>query len=102
LNNLEACGLLRLQSSSRTFTVLRRSLNLTVDDVNEIHPTDISYVHSIYAPLSARLIQWAAKPGWKTISDVMNLLPGQLVQESQALPIDLRRRSQFDFLKFFF
>lgn len=92
LYNLEACGLLKVQLSNRPFTVIRRTLNLTVDDVNEIHPTDISYVHSIYAPLSVRLIQWAAKPGWKSILDVLNLIPGQLVQETQSLPINLRRR----------
>ena len=92
LQNLEACGLLRIQQSSRPFTVIRRALNLTVDDVNEIHPTDISYVHSIYAPLSIRLIQWAAKPGWKSITDVLNLIPGHLIQETQPLSINLRRR----------
>nr|CAH0102586.1 unnamed protein product [Daphnia galeata] len=94
LHNLEACGLLRLQQSNRPFTVIRRALNLTVDDVNEITPTDISYVHSIYAPLSVRLIQWAAKPGWKQISDVLNLIPGHLVQETQPISIDLRRNSK--------
>jgi hypothetical protein len=25
--------------------------------VNELNPTDISYVHSVYAPLSVRLVQ---------------------------------------------
>ncbi|KAI9565724.1 Vacuolar protein sorting-associated protein 33A [Daphnia sinensis] len=80
LHNLEA----------RPFTVIRRALNLTVDDVNEITPTDISYVHSIYAPLSVRLVQWAAKPGWKQISDVLNLIPGPLVQETQPISMDLR------------
>jgi len=92
LNNLETCGLLRVQQSSRPFTVLRKTLNLTVDDVNEIYPTDISYVHSIYAPLSVRLVQGAGKPGWKQISDVLNLIPGHLMQETQPLPINLRRR----------
>ena len=95
LNNLETCGLLRVQQSSRPFTVLRKTLNLTVDDVNEIYPTDISYVHSIYAPLSVRLVQGAGKPGWKQISDVLNLIPGHLMQETQPLPINLRRRSLF-------
>ncbi|XP_032777743.2 vacuolar protein sorting-associated protein 33A [Daphnia magna] len=94
LHNLETCGLLRLQQSSRPFTVIRRALNLTVDDVNEITPTDISYVHSIYAPLSVRLVQWAAKPGWKQISDVLNLIPGPLVQETQPISMDLRRNSK--------
>jgi hypothetical protein len=102
LYNLEACGLLKVQQSNRPFTVIRRTLNLTVDDVNEIHPTDISYVHSIYAPLSVRLIQWAAKPGWKSILDVLNLIPGPLVQEKQPLPINLRRRSTFRLIVVYF
>lgn len=98
LHNLEASGLIRTQQSSRPFAVIRRALNLTVDDVNEIHPTDISYVHSVYAPLSVRLIQNAAKPGWKHIADVLNLIPGPLIQETQPLPINLRRRSMFCFV----
>lgn len=90
---MEACGLLRLQQSSRPFTVIRRALNLTVDDVNEIQPSDISYVHSIYAPLSVRLVQWAAKPGWKQITDVLTLIPGPLVQETQPISMDFKRLS---------
>lgn len=93
LHNLEACGLLRLQLSARPFTVMRRALNLVVEDVNEIQPTDISYVHSIYAPLSVRLIQNAAKPGWKSIADVLSLIPGNLIQETQPLPISLKRKA---------
>lgn len=92
LYNLESSGLLRLQQSNRPFTVIRRALNLTVDDVNEIQPTDISYVHSIYAPLSVRLVQWSTKPGWKHISDVLNLIPGPTVQETQPMSLDLRSR----------
>ena len=46
----------------------------------------------------------AAKPGWRSISDVLNLIPGQLVQETQPLPINLRRRRTFhliiEFLNF--
>lgn len=93
LHNLETCGLLRLQQSARPFAVLRRALNLVVEDVNETQPTDISYVHSIYAPLSVRLVQNAVKPGWKNIADVLSLIPGNLVQETQPLPLSLKRKS---------
>lgn len=34
-------------------------LRLIVDDVDEFHPNDISYVYSGYAPLSIRLVQCA-------------------------------------------
>eukprot|EP00866_Antonospora_locustae_P001081 jgi/Antlo1/1081/1283 len=34
-------------------------LRLIVDDVDELHPNDISYVYSGYAPLSIRLVQCA-------------------------------------------
>lgn len=34
-------------------------LRLIVDDVDEFHPNDISYVYSGYAPLSVRLVQCA-------------------------------------------
>ncbi|KAI8970174.1 Sec1-like protein [Mycotypha africana] len=42
-----------------TFAQCRRSLRLIVDDVNELHPNDISYVYSGYAPMSIRLVQAA-------------------------------------------
>lgn len=53
--------------SSRNYAVLRKRLQLTLDDVNEQQPTDIAYVHSVYAPLSIRLIQNFQSPGWRAI-----------------------------------
>lgn len=77
LNNLEGIGLLKVQSSSRQYTVLRKTLKLTVADTSEINPTDISYVHSIYAPLSVRLTEQLLKNGGlKQMQDVLGLLPG--------------------------
>lgn len=46
-------------ASRSTFTQCRRLLRLIVDDVDEFHPNDISYVYSGYAPLSIRLVQCA-------------------------------------------
>lgn len=57
LVNLEKLGLLAPQVSSRNYAVLRKRLNLTLDDVDEQNPSDVAYVHSFYAPLSIRLIQ---------------------------------------------
>ena len=80
--NLEKSKLLCSNSStsaSSIYSILRNRLRLTQDDVNEQNPNDITYVHSVYAPLSIRLIQYCSSPGWKTIRDVLDMLPGNLV-----------------------
>jgi hypothetical protein len=70
------------QLSTRNYAVLRKRLNLTLDDVNEQDPSDTAYVHSVYAPISIRLVENFAKPsGWKGIRDVLDLLPGPTVEE---------------------
>ncbi|PSN50584.1 Vacuolar protein sorting-associated protein 33A [Blattella germanica] len=93
LSNLENAGLLKIQQGSRQYTVLRKTLRLTVEDGSEIAPTDISYVHSVYAPISVRLAQHLVRPnGWKGIQDVLGLLPGPTVEETQQLPAGHGRR----------
>lgn len=78
--NLEKAGLLKQQQSVRQYAVLRKALRLTVEDESEITPKDISYVHSIYAPLSVRLAEQLVQPnGWQGLNDVMGLLPGPTV-----------------------
>ena len=80
--NLEKSKLLCSNSStsaSSIYSILRNRLRLTQDDVNEQNPNDITYVHSVYAPLSIRLIQYCSSPGWKTIRDVLDMLPGNLI-----------------------
>ncbi|OBZ88579.1 Vacuolar protein sorting-associated protein 33A [Choanephora cucurbitarum] len=63
LHRLEKLGLWTKRTNSAasrsTFAQCRRLLKLIVDDVDERHPNDISYVYSGYAPLSIRLIQSA-------------------------------------------
>lgn len=77
VTKLEKIGLLKLPSGSRQYTVLRKALRLTMEDTSEINPTDISYVHSIYAPLSIRLCEQVTKNGGpKQLQDVLGLLPG--------------------------
>ena len=72
------------QVSSRNYAVLRKRLTLTLDDVDEQEPADIAYVHSVYAPLSVRLVQGLNRPGgWRSIRDVLDLLPGPTVEETQ-------------------
>ncbi|XP_043266692.1 vacuolar protein sorting-associated protein 33A [Venturia canescens] len=88
LLNLEKAGLLRSQQSARQYAVLRKALRLTVEDENEIAPKDISYVHSVYAPLSIRLAEQLVQPGgWQGLNDVLGLLPGPAVSS------DLRNTS---------
>lgn len=63
LHRLEKLGLWMKRTNSAasrsTFAQCRRMLRLIVDDVDELHPNDISYVYSGYAPLSIRLVQCA-------------------------------------------
>ncbi|KAG8187464.1 hypothetical protein JTE90_009533 [Oedothorax gibbosus] len=91
LNNLEKAELLKVQGA-RSYSVIRKTLRLTVDDVNEQFPSDISYVHSGYAPLSVRLAQFLTQPGWRAIPDVLNILPGPTVEGVQKIPMGLRKR----------
>ncbi|KAJ8675690.1 hypothetical protein QAD02_011476 [Eretmocerus hayati] len=80
LLNLEKVGLLKVQQSTRQYSVLRKALRLTVEDESEITPKDISYVHSIYAPLSVRLAEQLVQPGgWQGLNDILGLLPGPAV-----------------------
>lgn len=49
-----------------------------MEDTSEIDPKDISYVHSVYAPLSVRIAEQLTKnDGWKQLQDVIGLLPGR-------------------------
>ncbi|ELT89435.1 hypothetical protein CAPTEDRAFT_101629 [Capitella teleta] len=93
LHNLEKAGLLKIQGA-RTYPTLRKTLKLIVEEVNEQNPNDISYVYSGYAPLSVRLAQIAHRPGWRSIHEALNLLPGPTIDEIQQIPMELRRRSQ--------
>ena len=86
LHNLEKVGLLQAQGTNRNYAVLRKRLRLTMDDVDEQNPKDIAYVHSVYAPLSIRLISSFEHPGWKSIRDILELLPGPVLEEKQAIP----------------
>ena len=50
-------------------------------------PTDTAYVHSVYAPITIRLVESFSKPGgWRAIEDVLkNLLPEPTVEEVSLL-----------------
>ncbi|CAG2167401.1 unnamed protein product [Oppiella nova] len=93
-NNLEKVGLIRISGgySHRVYNVLRKTLRLTVRDINEVNPTDIAYVHSGYAPLSVRLAQYLDHPGWRAITDVLKTLPEPTIEETQEIAAGLRKR----------
>lgn len=57
-----------------------------MEDTSEVNPTDISYVHSIYAPLSIRLCEQVTKNGGlKHLQDVLGLLPGSKKDKSLSV-----------------
>ncbi|GAB5579001.1 vacuolar protein sorting-associated protein 33B isoform X1 [Prionailurus iriomotensis] len=96
LYNLEKAGLLKPQTGGRNnYPTIRKTLRLWMDDVNEQHnPTDISYVYSGYAPLSVRLAQLLSRPGWRSIEEVLRILPGPHFEERQPLPTGLQKKRQ--------
>lgn len=83
LGNLERAGLIRAQTGSRSYAVLRKTLKLTVEDSDEIRPKDISYVHLLYAPLSIRIVENILKPaGWQGMKDILNEIPGPSFEDN--------------------
>lgn len=76
LGKLEKSGLVKLQGGSRSYNILRKTLNLTVDDFQEVNPKDISYVHSFYAPLTVRIVEHSLRPlGWSGLNDILSCIP---------------------------
>ncbi|XP_005922805.2 vacuolar protein sorting-associated protein 33A isoform X1 [Haplochromis burtoni] len=95
LNNLEKAGLLKPQTGSRNnYPTIRKTLKLWMEDANEQNPNDISYVYSGYSPLSIRLTQILARPGWRSIEEVLKMLPGPHFEERQQLPSGLHKKRQ--------
>uniref|UniRef100_A0A8I5TXL5 Vacuolar protein sorting-associated protein 33A n=1 Tax=Pongo abelii TaxID=9601 RepID=A0A8I5TXL5_PONAB len=95
LHNLEKAGLLKPQTGGKNnYPTIRKTLRLWMDDVNEQNPTDISYVYSGYAPLSVRLAQLLSRPGWRSIEEVLRILPGPHFEERQPLPTGLQKKRQ--------
>ena len=62
LVHLQDLGLLLKSPAPTPFVSARKPLKLiTSDEVDDAHPTDISFTYSGYAPLSIRLVQAAAQ-----------------------------------------
>ncbi|CAL5035573.1 unnamed protein product [Urochloa decumbens] len=76
LYNLEKAGLFKKQESRSNWVGITRALQLIVDVNDTASPSDISYIFSGYAPLSIRLVQHAVRSGWRSIEELLKLLPG--------------------------
>ena len=70
--------MLKLQQGSRAaLPVLRKAFRLFVEQVDEVDPNDVAYVHACYAPLSIRLVEHAiARPGKRRLLGTWCLLSG--------------------------
>jgi hypothetical protein len=88
LGKLEKSGMIRVQSGSRSYNILRKTLNLTVEDFMEVAPKDISYVHSFYAPMLVRIVEYSLKPlGWSGLNDILSCIPEPSFEDYQ-LPLN--------------
>jgi vacuolar protein sorting-associated protein 33A len=90
LQNMEKMGLLRRREglwmdTASPFAHLRKALVLIHAEVDTVHPDDIAYVSSGYAPLSVRLVQTAIQ-GWTNREDVLRELPGRCLDIVQQCP----------------
>ena len=105
LLNLERLGLLTRQEGhlSRAaafltgpYGTVRKNLKLVVDDALDMQTnvaTDMAYVYSCFAPITARLVQAAVRPGgWRAIEDALKAIPGPTVEAEQDIPAGVRQR----------
>lgn len=59
------------------------------------NPNDIAYVHSGYAPLSVRLVQFLERQsGWRGMEELLKNIPGQTVEEKQEIPPALIKKGK--------
>ncbi|XP_024969403.1 vacuolar protein-sorting-associated protein 33 homolog [Cynara cardunculus var. scolymus] len=84
LNNLEKAGLVKKQEGKSNWLMIKRALQLVVEDTDTTNPKDVSYVFSGYAPLSIRLIQHAIRSGWRPLEEILKLLPGTHTESKRS------------------
>ena len=59
------------------------------------NPNDIAYVHSGYAPLSVRLVQFLERQSdWRGMEELLKNIPGQTVEEKQEIPPALIKKGK--------
>ena len=87
LDTLAEAGLLSPAVSNKrsNYSVLSKRLGIIKDNVDEQSPHDIAYVHSVYGPLSVRLVMNCEAPGWRNIRDVLDMLPGPSFEDTQQV-----------------
>ena len=87
LDSLSEASLLSPVVSSKrsNYSVLSKRLGIIKDNVDEQSPHDIAYVHSVYGPLSVRLVMNCLSPGWRNIRDVLDMLPGPSFEDTQQV-----------------
>lgn len=93
LHNLEKAGFLRRGDNKSAFPVLRKSLKLLDEDVDELNPKDISYAYAGYCPLSVRIASAAVRGQFSAIEDSLRMLPGPQFQATQDLAAGVRPQS---------
>ena len=94
LDNLAEAGLLVANTAGKKspYSVMSKRLGIIMENVDEQNPHDIAYVHSVYGPLSVKLVQQLESPGWRNIRDVLDLLPGPSFEDSQQVTHPPRRQ----------
>jgi len=85
LNNLEKLQMLRPLVKKNNWATVRKQLRLMhpAEKVDFSNPQDINYTYNGYAPLAVRLLELAAKPGWRKLGDLLDQLPGKTFEVYQ-------------------
>jgi hypothetical protein len=86
LYNLEKAGLFKRQETRTNWLSLTKGLQLINEETDTANPNDISYIFSGYAPLSIRLVQHAIRSGWRSIEELLKLLPGPHLDLKRGTP----------------
>ncbi|KAJ4812299.1 Vacuolar protein-sorting-associated protein [Rhynchospora pubera] len=98
LYNLEKASLFKRQETRTNWLSLTKGLQLINEETDTANPNDISYIFSGYAPLSIRLVQHAIRSGWRSIEELLKLLPGPHLDLKRGTPnhIDSFGGAHFD------
>ncbi|GAB5354253.1 hypothetical protein AAMO2058_000103700 [Amorphochlora amoebiformis] len=83
LRNLQKVGAIADISKRCPWPTLKKRLALWKENVNTKKPDDVRYVYAGYSPVSVRLVEHAHGGGWSKIKDVLDLLPGPVVETKQ-------------------
>lgn len=77
LMNLADAGLLKPKEKGFDWAAVKKAFNLLDLECNPVRPTDFSYVHNGYAPLSVRILEtWLDRRGMRNVQDKLRLIQG--------------------------